>query len=1347
MECPLCKTANPDGARFCKACAAPLVRMCSACGALLPEDARFCTACAKPVALPQRERPPGLDQSLPGIAEAMQRLVPKEYAQRLLAARGAVAHQRRNVTILFCDIKGSSAIASSLDPEEVLDIVNGAFECLIPPIFHYEGTLTQLMGDAILAFFGAPIAHEDDPERACLAALDILAAVREYAARLERERGITGFNVRVGINTGPVVVGEVGTDLRVAYTAVGDAINMAARMEQAAEPGTVLVSEETHQLVAPSFETESLGNIPVKGREEPMAVYRVLALKALGKVRGIEGLRSPLVGRDAEVSALGEALERLKAGVGGIVTVVGEAGLGKSRLVAESRGLPPSVIASAEGAKQSRPDGSEIAAPATRARNDRGKGRAAGAAEQDRPLRDGGVHWLEGRCLSYGASIAYLLWLDVLRALLGVTAEDSPLEVLGRLRERALALCGGSAEGHVPYLARLMSLPMDPDTEALLAGEDGQHLKDRTFAAVEELLRGAVQEKPLVLVCEDLHWAGPTSLELLERLLGLTDRAALLLILVFRPEPAHGCWALRETIRRAYRHRHTDLELRPLSSGDTQTLVGNLLQMEQLPSELRQRIIAAAEGNPFFVEEVIRSLMDSGAIARDATTGRWVVADQVAAILIPDTLQGVLLARLDRLDEDTRRVLQMAAVIGRVFLYRLLGEMAAEQRELDGHLLTLQRQEMIRERARIPELEYIFKHELTREAAYNGLLMRDRRAFHGQVAEALERLFPERMDEQLGLLAHHWERAEVVDKATEYLLRAGDQARLAYAHHEASDYYLRALRLQEGQEDTQGAARTWMKLGSTYHTAFDFRRSREAYDQGFALWQRTWQPSLAVGAAPHPLRLQESEPTALDPSHAKDSQSGVIVGQLFSALVEFTEELDVVPDAARSWDILDGGRTYVFHLREGMLWSDNRPVTAGDFMLSLQRAVDHVRQLGADVPGLDIKGARAYVAGQIAHVAQIGVSAPDDLTLVIELEEPAGYFLQQLTLAYPVPRHALAAHGESWAEPDLIVTNGPFLLKEYRPAERLVLERNPRYHGRTYGNVQTIEVGLVRSEPNPRLDTYQRGELDAAAISVLGPPGVEQARQRYAGEYVSAPRQSVFFTSFDITRAPFDDTRVRLAFVLAADREAIMLSSRGYARPATGGFVPPGIPGHSPGIALPYDPTAARALLAQAGDGPGRTPFPPVEIWHWSGSVVADPVNACIQQWQENLGVEVLARSAPWPDYLKRLDQSLTHLWFSGWSADYPDPDTFLRVGLSQYRRNWPKLPYEELLETARRITDQPRRMLLYRQADRMVIEDALVMPMAYGVEHSLVKPWVKRYPLSPFGAPLWKDVVIVGHG
>jgi len=784
--CPNCHAPNAEGAMFCMRCGTRLALICPQCGTQLSSgpEARFCPSCGTQVSAP-----PPADTS-DSIPERLERVMPREFAQRLISTRGEVARERRVVTILLSDVEGSRPITQELDPEEVMEVMEGALDVLIEPVTRYEGTLARLMGDAVLAFFGAPIAHEDDAERACRAALEIIEGAHAYATRLEQERGIAGFNVRVAIHTGLVVVGDVGPDLRVEYTAMGDAVDLASGMQQAAEPGTVLITDDTHRLIAPLFETEALGAIRVRDGAEPVPAYRVLALTdVVGKGRGIAGLASPLVGREAEFRALREALERLQVGVGGIVTIAGEAGIGKSRLVAEVR-------------------------------------------------RDGASldpRWVEGRCLSYGTSIAYLLWREVLRELLGMTPDASPVVLRDALRARLRSLCPTPFDDVYPFLGRLMSLPLEAQAETRLQGLDPEGLKFLTFRAVEALIECTVEQHPLVLVCEDLHWADPTSLELLEHLLALTDRASLLVMCVFRPYAELGCCGLREAAARSFRHRHTDLRLNPLSASESRILVGNLLDVDTLPEQLRESILSHAEGNPLYVEEVIRSLIDNEAIVQDEATGHWQAVRDVADIDVPDTLQGVLTARIDRLDEEARRVLQMASVVGRIFLFRVLAAIAAsrasteEERSLRKNLLTLQREEMIRERARMPELEYIFKHHLTREAAYNGLLRSERRRFHRQVAEALERLFPERIEEQLGLVAHHWEQAEDQERAIGYLRRAGEQAAAQFANEEAVGYFSRALGLTP-EEDL--AARYDLLLFR--ERVRDLQGAREAQTQDLA---------------------------------------------------------------------------------------------------------------------------------------------------------------------------------------------------------------------------------------------------------------------------------------------------------------------------------------------------------------------------------------------------------------------------------------------------------------------------------------------------------------------------------
>jgi len=694
----------------------------------------------------------------------------------LLATRGQITRERRIVTILYSDVKDATAMAEHLDPEEVMEIMEGALDVLIGPIARYEGTVARLMGDAVLAFFGAPIAHEDDAERACRAALDIVEGAEAYATRLEEKRGLVGFSVRVAIHTGLVVVGEVGPDLRMEYTAMGDAVNVASGMQGAAEPGMLLVTEDTHKLIAPLFEAEALGSIEVEGRRDPVGVYRVLTPRdVVGKGRGIAGLASPLVGRDAELQTLQEALQRLQMGVGGIVTVVGEAGIGKSRLVAE---VQRSAISSSLSL---------------------GQGQSGEATQHG--LRT--IRWVEGRCLSYGQSMAYLPWVDMLHRLLGMSVEDAPLAVRDALRRFVETLCPDHFDEVYTYLGRMMSLPLKEGVEERLGGLEPEGLKVLTFRAVERVLATAVSAGPVVLVCEDLHWADATSLELLEQVLALTDRCSLLFICAFRPYRDHGCWGIREIASRLYDHRYTDTRLRPLSVGDSEELVANLLHVQALPHPLRMRILEHAEGNPFYVEEVIRSLIDSDVVVHDQATDQWQATRRMEDIAIPDTLQGVLMARIDRLEEEARRVLQIASVIGRIFLYRILAAIAEEEQALDEQLLTLQREEMIRERVRMPELEYIFKHHLTQQAAYNGLLRRERRRFHRQVAEVLEGRSADRMEEQVDLLTHHWEQAEEPEKAVHYLRQAGDRAVGLSANREAIAHYTRALDLLETLPETR----------------------------------------------------------------------------------------------------------------------------------------------------------------------------------------------------------------------------------------------------------------------------------------------------------------------------------------------------------------------------------------------------------------------------------------------------------------------------------------------------------------------------------------------------------------
>ena len=736
MNCPKCEAANPEEARFCVNCGtsfeAELGFPCQSCGTEIPPSAQFCFSCgteAGRIADPNRT----------SRLKALQKSAPRGVIEKVQAARTQIEGERKPVTILFADIVGSTSLAERLDPEDWVDIVSGAHHRVSEAIYRYEGTIAQLLGDGVLAFFGAPITHEDDPVRALHSALEIQESVSEYSRELKGT--IDNFQMRVGVNTGTVVIGDIGTDMHLEYLAFGDAVNVAARVESAAEPGTILISEETHKLTIPYFTTEALEPVDVQGKTEPLLVYRVLAATGEArKPRGVAGLESPLVGRSEEYHALLESVEQLQAGEGGIVTLVGEAGLGKSRLVAELRN-------------------------ATSSEN---------------------MQWVEGRCLSYGHSMPYHPWLDMLRDLFKLEAERDPADIRDSFHQQLQFLCPDRMDDVYPYLGHLMSLPLEEDIDEIIPYLSGEQLKTATFHALETLIECAVNVRPLVLVCEDFHWADPTSIELLQIILSLTEQNQLLIICAFRPEREHESWRIREKALQHYQHRHTDIKLDRLSERDSVTLVHNLLAIEELPAELRGRILSHAEGNPFYVEEILRALIDDGALLQDEGTGNWEVMRDISDIPIPDTLNGVLLARIDGLHENVKRMLQMASVIGRRFEGRLLKRIAPFPEDaIDEYLATLEMKEFMRSFAIGLARQYVFKHALTQEVTYETLLKRDRRDIHDKVGQAIEDLFTQAREEQVELLAHHFVRAENWEKAWTYHIHAGRKAWERFANQEA----------------------------------------------------------------------------------------------------------------------------------------------------------------------------------------------------------------------------------------------------------------------------------------------------------------------------------------------------------------------------------------------------------------------------------------------------------------------------------------------------------------------------------------------------------------------------------
>ncbi|HSS61361.1 MAG TPA: adenylate/guanylate cyclase domain-containing protein [Candidatus Limnocylindrales bacterium] len=540
-------------------------------------------------------------------------------------AEPLASSERRPITVLFADIAGSTSIAEQLDPEDWTSLVGEALGRMNQAVERYGGTVARLMGDGVLAFFGAPVAHEDDPERAVRCGLDMVRAIDDIDEALH-VTGPADLQVRVGINTGPVVVGVVGTDVAHEYTAMGDTVNVAARMQAMARPGAVLVTSATHRFVAPLVDAVDVGLLELKGKTEAVHAYEITGLRAEAvATRGLVGFDAPMVGRDAQLARLENVFEVVRAGQGRVAAVMGEPGLGKSRLLAE------------------------LHARITRS--------------------DVSFRWIEGRCLSYGEAIPYHLVLDMVRSLIGVTAAADDSVVAAALQERLRDFVGDDWPEPYAYLGHLLSLRLAPDMQARLSLLEVEAVK-RIVASLVMLLRAVSARGPVIMVCEDVHWADSASVDTLLQLVPSMAGLSVLLIITSRVERGAIGWRLIAGAREVVGDALTEIRLEPLSLEDSRALVSNLLQIESLPPETRDLILAKAEGNPFYVEEVIRMLVDHGVVRRESD--RWIATDRVAGVEIPDTLHGLLLARIDRLPQESKRTLRVASVIGRQFAVSLL---------------------------------------------------------------------------------------------------------------------------------------------------------------------------------------------------------------------------------------------------------------------------------------------------------------------------------------------------------------------------------------------------------------------------------------------------------------------------------------------------------------------------------------------------------------------------------------------------------------------------------------------------------------------------------------------------
>jgi len=882
-----------------------------------------------------------------------------------------------------------------------------------------------------------------------------------------------------------------------------------------------------------------------------------------------------------------------------------------------------------------------------------------------------------------------------------------------------------------------------PDVSPAPPLDDPRAEQLRLYQNVTILLTALSTSAPVLLVLEDAHWADSGTLSLLRHLARHTRRQRVMLVATYREVELDQALPLQDVLLDLERERLVRrLKLTRLNREQTYEML-SVLFAQDLSTEFMDGIYRETEGNPFFVEEVCKALVESGQLS--VQEGRW-QRPSMEELGIPQSVRVAIQSRLDKLSEDTRDVLQVAAILGREFTAQTLAEAARLDEELLAEMLgQAQRAQLVERLSREGGTTFSFAHALIPATVSDSLSTLRRRRLHRQAAEAIERL---RTNEEADLqtLAYHYGEAGESEQALKYLLRAGDRARSLYAQREAIADYEQALELLEDMADPERSARTLMKLGLVYHDAFRFAESRQAYERGFILWQRAGeQAHRHLQPAPHPFRVDWAPVRTLDPAQATDGASRGVILQLSSCLTALSSDATVIPDLADSWEMLDDGRRYVFHIRDGVTWSDGVPLTAHDFEFAWKRMLaPETNSRNASM--LDcIKGARAYSSGELADAAQVGVHARDERTLVVELETPTSFCLQLLaeSTAMPLPRHIWEGAEGVEPDPSTLPSSGPYLLSSWEKGEEILLERNPEYSGRAMGNVQQA---VLRVSPDiDRVVDYENDRLDLTFLGGLKPEEMDHARQSHPDDYVEQPLPQTLYMGFDTRRPPFDDRRVRRALGMGTDRETLAhVVGRGLAFPASGGMLPPGMPGHQPGIGLPYDLTEARRLLAKAGYTGGQG-FPEVELVGVDTPGIDYVARFLHTFWIENLGLPVKWIRLPWVEVLNRLADRPPQLWVMGWIADYGDPDSFLRVGEWRATSGWRHETYEKLLEAAQRTTDQQRRVEICRQADALLVEEAPAVPLVYSRTQMLVKPWVKT-PLMPLGRIHFKDIIIEPH-
>lgn len=1194
------------------------------------------------------------DERESALRQAMAPYVPDTIYETLIAGREQVA-ELKPVISLFVQFHGLDYDADPHVGHKLQTYFTAAQEV----VNRYGGRLNRLItgdkGSLIHIIFGAPRSVEEQEARAVRCALDLQTVCGQLPFITMQRIGLTG---------GRVFAGPVGSPVRHDYTTMGDAINLSARLMQAAAADQVLLTGEVRAQLGAEFRLDDLGLIQVKGKTESIHIFAAVGIQA--QSRPSHAVRLPLLlGREQETAVLQTQVTQLQNGRGRVVILTGDVGLGKTVLLDYLYNW---------------------------------------SETQWRTGHTPGL-WATGINLAYEQTISGYLFISVLRDLLQLPSGVAPEQTSQRLYEFCRDLFGAEqVEAAYPYLARFMGLPLPEDAAIRLAGMSGESLRWQLFQLVPNLFRRLCQRQPVVLALDDVQWGDPTSLQLVQALLPLTTEAPLLLIVALRSEGRDRIAVQNPIV----------LVLKELDRKTAVSLIRH--HAPNLPSGIVDYLVEKGGGNPLFLVEMVRTLRAQGLL----DTHIDLAAVQLDALDLPNSVQGLLLAQLDRLAVQARHTLQLASVIGKTFLHKVLAVISGAEQQLQQVLAELEEQDYIQEaEATNLGLAHRFRHILIQESAYNTLLHERRRDYHRQVAQTLERLFPAQVVEQAGLLAHHYERAGDVETAVMYLLQTADEARVLYAHEEAQALYNHVLTLltQSAAANTlpnlNRQATTLLKLAQVFANQQAFAQAQTYYEQAFALLDRLRQQQLTLPRhRDHVFRwgVLPEYVERFDPGQMISVENSHLIANLFEGLVELDDAWNVIPAVARRWTVMDDGKTYLFELKPDLRWSDGVPLTAYDFVYAWRRNLDPATNLELAPQLFVVEGAEAVHQGVQGSAAGLGIVARSAHTLEIRLTQPTSSFLYQLAdhITFPQPAHAVTALAEAWCLPQNLVCNGAF--KPHKSNGQVQFVVNEQYRGFSRSNLARIDFHLA----HPSLENYAAAEIDWCRLDDQS----DVIRPDTTGEIFRVQDPAFFAVAFSCQSSPFHLWAARAAFAHCIDKEALVAEVWGNVqRAATGGVIPPGIPGHSPEISLPFHPQKGRVLWSEA-----RKALSVLPTTMTLGVLPGFQRTPQFLQrvWKDFLGVDVrIVQDISAEELVGGLQQGAFQLALVGYYLSYPDPADILQgLFYSESPLNffgWHSEAFDTTLDQAAKAKEVWKRFAYYHEADKILVAaDIGVVPLYY---------------------------------